>query len=68
MPVGGCRRFQVFEFIRFTKILRTMEAQFKTDWKQFEDLQLDDQGLLLLKGGDGEDDGDGVIIDDIIIG
>lgn len=44
-----------------------METQSTTNWQQFEDLKLDEQELLHLKGGDGEDDGDGIIIEDIII-
>ncbi|WP_170110636.1 hypothetical protein [Flavilitoribacter nigricans] len=46
-----------------------MEAQSKTNWKQFEDLKLEEQDLLTIKGGDGDDDdGEGIIIDDIIVG
>ena len=46
-----------------------MEAQSNPNWKQFEDLKLEDPSLLQIKGGDGdEDDGEGIIIDDIIVG
>ena len=34
---------------------------------QFKDWELPKEDITLIKGGDGDDDGDGIVVEDIIV-